>query len=138
MKKWTLFAFTCMTLNGAVLICQKYVTFLNFDSFIGIYLGISYFIGFAACIAAIWFKRHTFSKKAFIYGLSAGLLSYVGSYVYIELMGVFPTALVIPLVSIGSIISITIGSVLIFKEKIRKRMIAAILTGILAVAFLCI
>ncbi len=138
MKKWTIFAFMCMTLNGMVLIFQRYVTILKLDSYINIYLGITYLMGFAVCLAIILAKRYPVKIKTMAYGLAGGILSYLGSYLYTALMGIFPSSFIIPLFSIGSIITVTIGSVVIFKEKIQKRMVAALFVGILSVTFLCI
>lgn len=53
-------------------------------------------------------------------------------------MGVFPSSLIVPLFSCGSIIMVTIGSAAIFKEKITKRMVVALAVGILAVAALSV
>jgi drug/metabolite transporter (DMT)-like permease len=138
MKKWVIFAFICMMLNGIVLIFQKYITILKMDAYISMYLGISYFIGFAACLATVVIKRYPVRIPTVIYGLAGGLLSYLGSYIYILLMGVFPSSLIIPLFSCGSIFMVTIGSAAIFKEKIEKRMVIALAVGILAVAALSI
>lgn len=138
MKKWFTFAIFCMLLNGMVLIFQKYVTFLSLDSFIDLYLGLSYLIGAAVCIAIVAVKKYPIRVLTVLYGFIGGVLSYIGSFLYVKLMGVFPSSLIVPVFSIGAIIVNAIGSVVIFKEKITKRMKAAIAIGILAVAFLCI
>jgi drug/metabolite transporter (DMT)-like permease len=138
MKKWVISAFVSMMLSGIVVIFQKYVTILKMDAYINIYLGISYFIGFAACLAIVVIKRYPVRVKTLIYGLAGGFLSYLGSYLYIVLMGVFPSSLIVPVFSCGSIIMVTIGSAVIFKEKISKRMVAALVVGILAVAALSV
>lgn len=138
MKKWIMFSFLCMVFSGIVVIIQKYVTVLNLDSFIDLYLGISYFIGFIACLIAVVAKKYPIGAKTILYGLIGGILSYSGSYLYIKLMGIFPSSLIVPVISIGVIVIVTIGSFIIFKEKLTRKMMAAIAVGILAVAFLCI
>ncbi|NLY18513.1 MAG: hypothetical protein GX045_06115 [Clostridiaceae bacterium] len=138
MKKWFTFAMLCMVLNGMVVIFQKYLSVLNLGSFVNLFLGISYFIGFIACLTIIIVKKYPIKALTVLYGFIGGILSYSGSYLYIKLLGVFPSSLIVPVFSIGGVIVVTIGSVVIFKEKITKRMIATIAVGILAVAFLCI
>jgi uncharacterized membrane protein len=138
MKKWFTFAMLCIVLNGMVVIFQKYLSVLNLGSFVNLFLGISYFIGFIACLTIIIVKKYPIKALTVLYGFIGGILSYSGSYLYIKLLGVFPSSLIVPVFSIGGVIVVTIGSVVIFKEKITKRMIATIAVGILAVAFLCI
>lgn len=108
------------------------------DAYINLYLGISYFIGFAMCLIIIVIRGHAIKARALLYGLAGGILSYVGSYLYIRLMGVFPSALIVPLFSCGSIVLVTLCSVVIFREKISRRLITALFVGVMAVAALCI
>jgi len=138
MKKWFTFAFLSMLLNGIVLVFQKYVTILNFGSFIDHYLGLCYLIGSIASAIIVVKKKYPIKLLTVLYGLAGGILSYTGSYLYVKLMGVFTSSLIVPVFSIGGIVFTAIGSVIIFNEKITKKMKAAMAVGILAVAFLCI
>lgn len=138
MKKWPVFALFSMVLGGIVVILQKYVTVLNMESYISIFLGIAYFIGFSLCLAIVVIKKYPVRVRTLLYGLEGGLLSYLGSYMYVVLIGIFPSSLIVPLYSLGSIITVTIGSSLIFGEKIKSRQRAVLAVGFLAVAALCI
>lgn len=138
MKKWAIFAFMSMVLNGIVIIFQKYVSFLKMDAYIDVYLGISYLIGFAMCLSVIIARKYAVKVPDLSYGLAGGILSYTGSYLYIMLMGVFPSTLLVPLFSCGSIILVTLCSVTLYKERLGKRQILALLTGLAAVTALCI
>lgn len=138
MKKWFTYSLITMMLSGVGYIFQKYISILKLDAYINIYLGISYFIGFSVCLFIVILKKYQVRIQTLAYGLAGGILSYLGSYLYIVYIGVFPSTLIIPLFNCGSIIMVTIGSVIFFKEKIGKRQVFILAVGILAVAALCI
>jgi len=138
MKKWPVFAFLSMILSGIVVIFQKYVTVLQFDNFISHYLGISYLFGFFVCVAVVLIRKYRVDVRTVVYGAVGGIFSFLGSYLYIAQMGVFPAYIVIPIFSFGIIVAVSVGSALIFREKLERRQYFALAVGLLAVVALSI
>ncbi|MBU3110201.1 SMR family transporter [Clostridium lacusfryxellense] len=98
-----------------------------------------FFIFVMAFILSLYFvikSKAKVTKKDLIVGFLVGIPNLFSSYFLIMALSFMPTSIAFPVYSAGSIIFISLGEVLLFKEKISKKNKAAILLVILALVLI--
>lgn len=94
-----------------------------------------FFIFLVAFFLSLYFvisSKQKIMKRDLIVGFLVGIPNLFSSYFLIMALGFMPTSVAFPIYSAGSIIFISLGEVLIYKEKLSKKNRVAILIVILA------
>ena len=136
MNRWLLLAFAAMVFNGGVLITQRSVEAYYGTAFVNHYLAISFLVGAIICWAAILMRRAKPSLAHVALGAAAGVASYVGNLFLILSLEGNDSYLVFPIVCGSQMILVTIASRWIFKERLTRRSLCAVVVGTLSLIIL--
>jgi multidrug transporter EmrE-like cation transporter len=94
-----------------------------------------FFIFFTAFVISLFFTIRSgkgFSFRAIIIGIMVGIPNLFSSYFLINALDQLKTAVVFPVFSAGSIVVISLGGLFIFKERLNKKEVFAIIMTIFA------
>jgi len=86
----------------------------------------------------ILFKKIKIDKKTFLTGIGLGVPNVFSTIFLLAALTNLPAILVYPAINIGIIILTAIGAYLIWKEKLNKTGVAALISGIFAIILLSI
>lgn len=96
----------------------------------------AFFLSLLTLFASLKKKKPGF--KEFLTGIAVGIPNLFSSYFLIAALGTINSSVAYPVYSLGSIIVIAAGGVLIFKEKPKKIELAGIIIASMAILFLSI
>lgn len=81
-------------------------------------------------------KKQRFGKKELLFGLLIGIPNYYSARFLLKAVGSIPAVVAYPTYSVATIITITTVGILVFKEKINRRQMAALAGILVALVFL--
>lgn len=146
MKKWLLFVSIAFFTNGGSAVTQKQYVSANGDQNLMLFMGIAYFVG-AIILGAVYLNRetgHSHSLKEQVSGFWAlffvAIVSGLGSFMGNALLGFLSNkvngGILYPCINGGLSVVVAIASFVLFKEKLNRKKIAAIVVGIIAIVLL--
>ncbi len=89
-----------------------------------------------SCLVLVFINKQTFTKEEIKYGICIGIPNYLSSKFLLMSLQSILAVIVYPTFSVGTIVVITMTGLLLFKEKITKKQIIAIIAILLALALL--
>ena len=85
------------------------------------FLFYTFVVAFALCLVlAVWKKEH-FGIKELLYGLVLGIPNFYSARFLLASMKTVPAVIAYPTFSVGTILTVTLTGVLLFKETLAKR-----------------
>jgi len=103
-----------------------------------IFLFSIFLFSFIYCMAVIMIKKLKFEKPAFYLGNFLGVPNIFSSFFLLGALAELPAIIVYPLVNIGTILLTTFAAMGIWKEKLNKYGLAALVTGAVSIVLLSI
>ena len=88
------------------------------------------------CLVLVFINKQTFTIEEIKYGICMGVPNYLSSKFLLMSLHSLMAVIVYPTYSVGTIVVITLTGLLLFKEKITKKQIVAIIAILLALALL--
>lgn len=98
-------------------IYQKYAL----SEFKSVFLFFIFFVAFIISVIYAWKKKSKVTRKDIFIGFAVGIPNLFSSFFLILSLDTLTTSVAFPLFSAGSILLITLGGYIIFKEKISKK-----------------
>lgn len=111
---------------------QKYAIL----SYKDLFLFAVFFTAFVLSSILTFRLNRSISKKDIIMGIMVGIPNLFSSYFLLLALNTIPTSLAFPIFSAGSIIFITIGSFILYKEKLQNKDKVAMLFVVLALVLM--
>ncbi len=143
--KWLIFVLIAFVSNGTTAVIQKNYKLSAPDSDGNMFMAIAYFTAAVILMASFIIKQRKEEKKhistkniplTLLLILVAGLGSFVGNGILMKLSNQLSAALLYPFVNGGICVTVSVFSVLFFKEKLTVKKALTIITGLAAVIIL--
>ncbi len=144
--KWLVFVFIAFLSNGITAVIQKNYKLSAPESDGNLFMSVAYFTSAVILIISFIVNRQKnkrsknlsfkFSPLTAVLILAAGLGSFVGNGILMTLSTKVPAAILYPFLNGGLCITVSIFSILFFKEKLTLKKALTILTGLSAVIVL--
>ena len=135
---WKKLAILAFFANGFCLLVGKILTESGLSSFILLYLLIFYAIGFFYSLLFSLKNRMVPAKKDVLIGAGAGIGSFFGSLFLLLALKKIPGSIVFPIAIGGNLVTVSLLSILIFKERLGIKGILGIISGIAGLILLSI
>ena len=124
--KWFLLIVCAFALSGLPRIGQVLVSRLSLNSFA--YLLLSYAVGFTALLIVFLFRIRRITPPAFLFGMIAAFVSYLGVYCTLEALKLLPAAIVFP-VTLSAPIMLGMLISLMYRERVTPAGWIGIIAG---------
>lgn len=100
---------------------------LNLPELKGQYLFFTFLTALVLCVVLILWKRQKVGKMEILFGILLGIPNYYCSSFLLQSLDSVPAVVAYPTYSVGTIILVTIASLLLFREKLSRHKGAALL-----------
>ncbi len=100
------------------------------------YLLVTFIIALSVCVALVIARREKPGAKELIFGFFIGLPNFLCARFILRALESVPAVIVYPSRSIGTILMVTLAGVALFREKLSKRQIAAIVVILISLVLL--
>ena len=100
------------------------------------YLLYTFFIALVCSTILMIREKNKVSKWDFLFGIIIGVPNYFSSWFMFEALKSVPAVIAYPVSSVGTILAISVGSVILFKEKVSKQKKIALVFVMIAMALL--
>ncbi len=143
--KWLIFVLIAFISNGLTAVIQKNYKISAPDSDGNIFMAIAYFTAGIILLISFFLKQRKAAIKSdkikhislmAILVLVAGLGSFIGNGILMKLSNQMSAALLYPFINGGICVTLSLASILIFKEKLSIRKALTIIIGLSAVIVL--
>ena len=135
---WKKFAGLSFVANGLCLLVGKMLTESGLGNFILLYLLIFYAIGFLWSFSLCLKKRIAPDRKGVLIGTGAGISSFSGSLFLLLALKKVPGSIVFPIAIGGNLVTVSLLAAFIFRERLGRRGILGIISGIAGLILLSI
>lgn len=139
-KKWLIYCLFAFFLTGSIGVLQKVHQSSEHKSEIGAFLCVAFLCSlvYSALCSKKSFGVFRLSRKQIILALVCGVCVFTMNYLNLKLSGLIPSQLFFPLINGSAIVLSSLLSVVVFKERLRKKQIIGLCGGILSLAAICL
>ena len=100
------------------------------------YLFYTFLVALALCIGLMLRKKQRIGAKELLFGTLVGIPNYFSARFLLLALGHIPAVAVYPTYSVGTIVAVTCAGLLLFREKLSKKRMAAMLVILFSLALL--
>ncbi len=122
--------------SGAGIFCSKIFQKYSLIEHKGLYLLLTFFTAFVLSLRVLHRKKQGVGRSDVIVGALVGVSNLLTNYFLVMALSQIKAAIVFPISSAGAIITMTLGGVILFGERLRRQDITAISMTIVAVVLI--
>ena len=100
------------------------------------FLFYTFVVAFLLCLALAVWKKEKYGIKELLFGLALGVPNFYSARFLLASMKTVPAVIAYPTFSVGTILTVTLAGVVLFKEKLTKHQWIALAIILLALALL--
>lgn len=151
---WLMFCFLTLFLNGTNSVMQKWFKMRENSGGTFSFLAVSFFVSAIITLSAFFYLRRTpkekekranslvrsdmFKRVIIIFSLICGVTTVVSNVLTLYLAGAMDSAVLFPVLNGGGLYTVTIVSVVFFKERLSARQWVGLVTGFAAIMILAV
>ncbi|MBQ2700756.1 MAG: hypothetical protein IJF65_06310 [Clostridia bacterium] len=96
----------------------------------------TFFVALLLCALLCVVKKETITRREIVYGMALGIPNYFSARFLLLSLGEIPAVIAYPTYSVGTIVAVTLAGLLLFREKISKRQMTALIIILAALILL--
>lgn len=100
------------------------------------FLMTTFFVALLLCALLCVVKKETITRREIVYGLALGIPNYFSARFLLLSLGEIPAVIAYPTYSVGTIVAVTLAGLILFREKISKRQMTALIIILAALILL--